>query len=283
MEQGKLQQEINMNPEQQIADLQAQIESAKAQIAQIKADMQVEKADEFKKKGFAETAQDRQLQGNRDADGNFTPENTSGKPMELKPDLGKGSVSSATRKRTKEEEEIFKAIMDGNELTDEQYEITNQMSMEDFEETGIPVVEKKIFGIDEDEDDGMHMMPNGKMMKDSDMDTDERTDEESARQVDMGNPDQDRRMAMEDDLEERSMGFEADDGGNMSVNEKDDFWKTQEGYDKAMEMYGSKPAWVKEPTMQWNPVEQEYEKISEEDKDKFEDLSIADNIKQLFG
>jgi len=272
-----------MNPEQQIADLQAQIESAKAQIAQIKADMQVEKADEFKKKGFAETAQDRQLQGNRDADGNFTPENTSGKPMELKPDLGKGSVSSATRKRTKEEEEIFKAIMDGNELTDEQYEITNQMSMEDFEATGIPVVEKKIFGIDEDEDDGMHMMPDGKMMKDSDMDTDERTDEESARQVDMGNPDQDRRMAMEDDIEDRSMGFKADDGGNMSVNEKDDFWKTQEGYDKAMEMYGSKPAWVKEPTMQWNPVEQEYEKISEEDKDKFEDLSIADNIKQLFG
>ena len=294
MEQGKLQQEINMNPEQQIADLQAQIESAKAQIAQIKADMQVEKADEVKKKGFADgfndtksmiltSLQDRQLQGNRDADGNFTPENTSGKPMELKPDLGKGSVSSATRKRTKEEEEILKAIMDGEELTDEQYEITNQMSMEDFEATGIPVVEKKIFGIDEDEDDGMHMMPNGKMMKDSDMDTDERTDEESARQVDMGNPDQDRRMAMEDDIEDRSMGFKADDGGNMSVNEKDDFWKTQEGYDKAMEMYGSKPAWVKEPTMQWNPVEQEYEKISEEDKDKFEDLSIADNIKQLFG
>lgn len=284
MEQGKLQQEINMNPEQQIANLQAQIESAKAQIAQIKADMQVEKADEFKKKGFAETAQDRQLQGNRDADGNFTPENTSGKPMELKPDLGERNVSSATRKRTKEEEEIFKAIMDGDELTDEQYEITNQMSMEDFEETGIPVVEKKIFSIDEDEDDGMHMMPDGKMMKDSDMDTDERTDEESARQVDMGNPDQDRRMAMEDDIEDRSMGFKADDGGNMSVDEKDDYWKTQEGYDKAIEMYGTKPAFVPaEPTLVFNPTTQKYEKISEEDKDEFEDLSIADNIKQLFG
>ena len=74
---------------------------------------------------------------------------------------------------------------------------------------------------------------------------------------DMGNPDQDRRMAMEDDIEDRSMGFKADDGGNMSVDEKDDFWKTQEGYNKAMEMYGTKPSFVPdEPTLVFNPVTQ---------------------------
>ena len=79
------------------------------------------------------------------------------------------------------------------------------------------------------------------------------------------------------------MGFQTDEGGIMSVDEKDDYWKTQEGYDKALEMYGRKPAWIKEPTLQWNPEEQKYEKIEEEE---FEDLSspaISDDVKALFG
>ena len=81
--------------------------------------------------------------------------------------------------------------------------------------------------------------------------------------------------------------IQADEGGNMSVDEKDDFWKTQEGYNKAMEMYGQKPAFVPdEPTMIWNPEEQKYEKIKEEDKEEFEDLStpsMSDDVKALFG
>lgn len=270
-----------MNAEQQIADLQAQIESAKAQIAQLKAGMQEVKAEEaeIKKKGFAEVAQDRNLQGNRDADGNFLPENTSGKPMELKPDLGEGSVSSATRKRTKEEEEIYKALMEGEELTDEQYEITNQMSIEDFEATGIPLVGQKIFTegeeiIDEKQiaepQDFMKGMPPEEMSKGEPkyMGTD---------------PEEGRAFAEEDESVERTMGFETSEGGIMSVDEKDDYWKTQEGYDKALEMYGRKPAWVKEPTLQWNPEEQKYEKIEEEE---FEDLSspaISADVKRLFG
>jgi len=129
------------------------------------------------------------------------------------------------------------------------------------------------------------------------IDKDQRTDEESARKKFTGTEPVD----MIDDLEmgggrakgeevepsEKTNGFKADKGGNMSVDEKDDFWKTQEGYNKAMEMYGQKPAFVPdEPTMMWNPEEQKYEKIKEEDKEEFEDLStpsMSADVKALFG
>jgi len=130
------------------------------------------------------------------------------------------------------------------------------------------------------------------------IDKDMRTDEESARRkftgvepvetvpssqggdLEMGGG---RAKGEEVEPSERTMGFQTDEGGIMSVDEKDDYWKTQEGYDKALEMYGRKPAWIKEPTLQWNPEEQKYEKIEEEE---FEDLSspaISDDVKALFG
>ena len=129
-------------------------------------------------------------------------------------------------------------------------------------------------------------------------DKNERTDEESAKmkrtsnnpvesvtrsdgsELEMGGG---RAAAEEDESVERTMGFQTDEGGIMSVDEKDDYWKTQEGYDKALEMYGRQPAWIKEPTLQWNPEEQKYEKIEEEE---FEDLSspaISADVKNLFG
>ena len=259
-----------------IAELKAQIESAKAEIAQLQAAEQTEKAEVETGKAMnfkAAASDDRGLTGNRDADGNLIVEK--GKAMELKPDLGEDGVSTATRKRTTEEEEIYKALMEGNELTDEQYEITNQMSIEDFEETGIPIVEKKIFAIDEDVDPKDFMK--GKPP--------EETPEGEPKYM---GTDQEEGRAFAENVEpsEKSDGFKADDGGNMSVDDKDDFWKTQEGFDKAMEMYGSQPAWVKEPTMVWNPEEQKYEKIKDEDKDEFEDLStpsMSADIKKLFG
>ena len=120
-----------------------------------------------------------------------------------------------------------------------------------------------------------------------DIDGNYRKDAKSAMMTDMGNPDQDRRMAMEDDIEDRSMGFKADEGGNMSVDEKDDFWKTQEGYNKAMEMYGTKPSFVPdEPTLVFNPVTQEYEEIKDEDKEEFVDFSqprMSADLKALLG
>jgi len=92
-----------------------------------------------------------------------------------------------------------------------------------------------------------------------------------------------RAAAEEVEPSERTMGMTEDEGGTSSVNEKDDFWKTEEGYNKAMEMYGKKPAWVKEPTMIFNPETQEYEKIKEEDKEQYEDLGISADTKRMFG
>ena len=268
-----------------IAELKAQIESAKAEIKQLQADDQVEKAEEEKGNAmnFAKAASDsRGLTGNRDADGNLMAEK--GKAMELKPDLGEDNVSSATRKRTKEEEEIYQALYAGEELTDEQYEITNQMSIEDFEETGIPIVEQKVFTEGEEEIVDEKQIADPKdFMKGK---PPEETPEGEPRYM---GADQEEGRAYAENVEasEKTDGFKADDGGNMSVDEKDDFWKTQEGYDKAMEMYGQKPSFVPaEPTMVWNPEEQKYEKIKDEDKDEFEDLStpsMSADIKKLFG
>ena len=59
--------------------------------------------------------------------------------------------------------------------------------------------------------------------------------------------------------------------------------KTQDGFDEAVALYGSKPAWVKEPTLVYNPETDEYEEIEEEE---FEDLSrpaVSADIKKLFG
>jgi len=169
------------------------------------------------------------------------------------------------------------SLIPAKEFTQEEI---NQMSTDEMIEADVPVQQAKVLQVETDDVD-----------TDDDIEGDERTDADSERQQFMGilreGSDYEqhgtgRTFAMEDDLPERSMGFE-DKDGYMSVNEKDDFWKTQEGYDKAIEMYGSKPAWVKEPTLIWNPSEQEYEEIEEEE---FEDLSrpaISSDIKKLFG
>ena len=161
------------------------------------------------------------------------------------------------------------SLIPAKEFTQEEI---NQMSTDEMIEADVPVQQAKVLQVETDDVD-----------TDDDIEGDERPDAYSEEQQFMGiDREQGRAMAMQDDLPERSMGFE-DKDGYMSVNEKDDFWKTQEGYDKAIEMYGSKPAWVKEPTLIWNPSEQEYEEIEEEE---FEDLSrpaVSADIKKLFG
>ena len=254
--------------EKRMKELEAELEAVKARIAETKANIANLKAD----KKLIESTQpakeetpfvpDRGLTGIRDEDGTLIPESAKDSELVEVPEI---PDEESTRERTKEEEEIYQALLEGKELTDEQYEITNQMSREDFEATGIPFVDKKVF------------------TEDADIEGDERPDAYSEKQKFIGiDREQGRAFAAQDDLPERSMGFK-DKEGYMSVDEKDDFWKTQEGYDKAIEMYGSKPAWVKEPTLIWNPVEQKYEEIEEEE---FEDLSrpaISADIKKLFG
>lgn len=134
------------------------------------------------------------------------------------------------------------------------------------------------------------------------IDKDQRTDAESSRRRFTGvEPVETIPSSMGGDLEmgggrakgeevepsEKTNGFKADEGGNMSVDEKDDFWKTQEGYNKAMEMYGQKPSFVPdEPTMVFNPTTQEYEEIKDEDKEEFVDFAqprMSADLKALLG
>ena len=122
-----------------------------------------------------------------------------------------------------------------------------------------------------------------KMQESYDMDINARKDVESAKMRAGSTGMQDRATPMKDETPSRSMGMTEDAGGTSSVDTKDDFWKTEEGYNKALEMFGKKPAWVKEPTMMFNPTTQKYEKIKEEDKEQFEDLGISADIKRMFG
>lgn len=225
-----------MNAEQQIADLQAQIESAKAQIAQLKAGMQEAKAKEMKQRvdneegnlqdrntadAIAAYEADRGLSGNRNEQGDFMAE-PDDKPLEVEIKGNKAQMED---------------VIEGDKRTDKESAKRKFAGVEQATD---------YYGGDTELDGG-------------------------------------RTFAEEDESVERTMGFETDESGIMSVDEKDDYWKTQEGYDKALEMYGRKPAWVKEPTLQWNPEEQKYEKIEEEE---FEDLSspaISADVKALFG
>ena len=225
---------------ERIAELQAMIESAKAEIKQIRADEQAEKAETETGKAMnfkAAASSDRGLTGNRDADGNFVPENVDGAPMNFKEAAGGGLEVPITVSQ----EEMNEKIIDKDMRTDE------ESARRRF--TGVDPVETIPSSMGGDLEMG------GGRAKSEEVEESKKTD-----------------------------GFKADKGGNMSVDEKDDFWKTQEGYNKAMEMYGQKPAFVPdEPTMIWNPEEQKYEKIKEEDKEEFEDLGIPADIKSLFG
>ena len=60
-------------------------------------------------------------------------------------------------------------------------------------------------------------------------------------------------------------GYQQDKGGNWSVNEKDKHWQTKKGYDEAMKLYGTKPGWVKEPSLIYNPKTKEYDPIKKEE------------------
>ena len=57
----------------------------------------------------------------------------------------------------------------------------------------------------------------------------------------------------------------AKDSNFWSVNEKDPYWQTKEGYKEAVDLYGTKPAWVKEPSLEYNPKTGEYDPIAKEE------------------
>ena len=241
-----------MNPnEQRINELQAQIATAQAEIAQIKATDAMTKAEGMhempdgtmmKDSDMADSGSDTLMNRNTDA-----------------------AIAAYEADNVAETGEIFPVAdrqLQGNRDNDGNFlEVPVDISAEDLDAQSF----------------------------DKDMIKDERSKKMRRRSNDpvemIGDLEMDggRASSEEDSLPERTMGMTQDEGGTSSVNEKDDFWKTQEGYDKAMQMYGDAPAWVKEPTMIFNTDTQKYEKIKEEDKEQYEDLGISDDIKRMFG
>jgi len=61
-------------------------------------------------------------------------------------------------------------------------------------------------------------------------------------------------------------GYIMAEGTNWwSVDEKDPYWQTKTGFKEAMDLYGTKPSWVKEPSLEYNPTTGEYEPIVKEE------------------
>jgi len=270
-----------MNPEQRLEELNKTMAELQAEIAQAKADIAAAKA--VPEPNIQDEAVNldggRGLTGNRDAEGNMITRKQMAVPegfheMEDGTIMADADMESANLQERNTADAVAAYEADKRNLTG------NRNSDGDFVQAPDEGLEVPVEISAEDLDA-------------QSFDKDKNTDAQSAKMKRTSNDpvemigdlemDGGRAAAEEVEPSERTMGFKADEGGNMSVDETDDFWKTEEGYGKAMEMYGSKPAWVKEPTMEWNPTEQIYEKIPEENKDEYVDLSIADNIKQLFG
>jgi len=236
-----------MNPEQRLEELNKTMAELQAEIAQAKADIAAAKA--VPEPNIQDEAVNldggRGLTGNRDAEGNMITAKQMADANVMDKDLSEAQDYKAKAVRESEE--------------------TSEPEIQEFDADGIaiPLSDKVAIGVDDDLitekqmaiPEGFHEMEDGSLMADSEM----------------------------EEPSKRTMGFQEDEGGTMSVDTKDDFWKTQEGYNKAMEMYGEKPAWVKEPTMMFNPETQEYEKIKEEDKEQYEDLGISADIKRMYG
>ena len=71
-------------------------------------------------------------------------------------------------------------------------------------------------------------------------------------------------------------GYSMAEGSNFwSVDEKDSYWQTKQGYEEAMNLYGTKPGWVKEPSLEYNPTTGEYDSTM---KEEFVDLKPTKRI-----
>jgi hypothetical protein len=306
-----------MNPnELRLEELNAEQEAIKALIAKAKADIAQAKADEMKsnmpsvEEGMKYT---RGLEGNRGEDGSLItkkqmaiPANSHEMPdgtIMLNSDMEQETaevelvdiqtaLSNIVTKSTGSWDAFRDRLSIGNAAKSAGMSREEFVMSQEFQEMFgnkydkiAPLLEVPVIGDDSNlEGQALEDALDQKMQDDVyNMDINVRKDSESAKMREGSTGKQDRATPMKDETTPRSMGMTQDEGGTSSVNQKDEFWKTREGYDKAMEMYGDKPAWVKEPTMIFNPETQEYEKIKEEDKEQFEDLGISADIKRMFG
>jgi len=104
--------------------------------------------------------------------------------------------------------------------------------------------------------EGYHEMPDGSVMADSEMEEEYSTDVTK----DLDNEGRGLK-GYKPPSEPEKRGYKQDDAGNYSVDTTDDYWQTAEGYDAAMDLYGTKPAWVKEPSLIYNPKTKKYDPI----------------------
>ena len=287
-----------MNPnEEKLKELQAEIEAKKAEIAEIKASEQKAKAEEMATP--QPTAEQMALlsgiglQGNRGADGSLVTE----EPEVAKPSIqeivdGLKLIGLPTDGLDREFSDGFvkakKILNDASQTLGSREELIRSKEFQEAFGTAYDKLAAPLGPIEIDLDEQIDEAADKKIKETfHDIDGNYRDDEVSEKMRNAGiDAEQGRTRGKVDDTPMRSMGFK-DNGGIMSVDEKDDFWKTQEGLNKAMEMYGMKPAWIPdEPTMVWNPVEQKYEEIKDEDKDDFVDFSqprISSDLKALLG
>jgi len=71
-------------------------------------------------------------------------------------------------------------------------------------------------------------------------------------------------------------GWKMAEGTNWwSVDEKDPYWQTKRGYEEAINLYGTKPSWVKEPSLEYNPKTEKYDSTK---KEEFVDLKPTKRI-----
>jgi hypothetical protein len=275
-----------------LAELEAELEVTKAKIASTKANIQVEKA--VVKSNQA--AEERKLTGNRDADGNLMVErgdagNFSGVDVES---TGSGYFIDGVEIPIAEwdENQEFDAYGNAIPIMAEQVTTISEPKSMPVRERGNAMnlsgveIEEKVEEVKpklSDVTDAQPMnIPGIDLSKDDDVEEEIITDKQIARPEQEGRiadePEKDtggRRKATEiKNLRGEKAGWEmAEDSNFWSVNEKDPYWKTQEGYDEAVNLYGKKPSWLKEKdvaTLVYNPSTGEYEEVEQEE---FVDLS----------
>ena len=271
--------------EKRMKELEAELEAVKARIAETKANIANLKAD--KKliesaqppiESAQATTQDRGLEGERGEDGSLKTKtkiptieelNTwyhvmvkqAGEDWMENPMFKEQVEWYNEQKKLTGQETNSGFFIDGEEIP-----IAEWDENQEFDADGNPIpVNLEEINLYEDED-----KETTKQIADpeDDIEGDERKDERSKGMVNIGiDREQGRTKGAFDDIERSEKpGWETKEGSNAwSINEKDDYWKTQDGYDEAVALYGSKPAWVKEPTLVWNPAEQKYEEIEEEE------------------
>ena len=282
--------------EEKLEELKAIQAKIKAEEARIKANIAEKKAAEANAQADAQLiAQARGLTGDRDGDGKLIPAldevmNTGGR--------GISEIPAAPDKGIATEREDFTEAGKRQEseraIADEDYEAELEKVNKKFGVEGDGDAQKDLdaFELQDYYQHKIEVLINAnvrdKIIADKqDIDEDFYEDVESETRDVESNVEQDRGQASYPDDETgrgEKAGWSMEEGSNTwSVNEKDDYWKTQEGFDEAMNLYGQKPSWLKETTLVYNPETDEYEEIEEEE---FEDLSrpaVSAEVKKLFG